>query len=174
MDDGPFTFDSKETVLVGCVFRAGNWLDGVLTRKITVDGLDCTEKIIEMCSRREELRVVMLDGVTFGGFNIADIHEIYKRTNVPVIVISRKIPDMGNIKKALSYLGDFEKRHSLIKKAGSVMRAGGIWFQCAGISRKDAEEIIRVSSTRSKIPEPIRAAHLIAAGIVKGESRGRA
>lgn len=174
VDDGPFTFDSKETVLVGCVFRAGLWLDCVLTRNIAVDGLDCTEKIIDMCSRRSELRVVMLDGITFAGFNIADIRRIYSGTGVPVIAVTRKMPDMAGIKKALSYLDDFEKRSMLIKKAGTVRKLGDIHYQSAGIDRKDAEEIIRISCTRSKIPEPVRVAHLIATAMVVGESHGRA
>jgi len=39
---------------------------------------------------------------------------------------------------------------------------------------EDAEEIIRLSTTRSAIPEPVRVAHLIAAGVVTGESKGNA
>jgi endonuclease V-like protein UPF0215 family len=39
---------------------------------------------------------------------------------------------------------------------------------------EDALEVVKLSSTRSAIPEPIRAAHLIAAGVTTGESRGSA
>jgi uncharacterized protein len=35
-------------------------------------------------------------------------------------------------------------------------------------------KIIRLSSTRGNIPEPLRVAHLIATGIILGESRGKA
>jgi hypothetical protein len=37
-----------------------------------------------------------------------------------------------------------------------------------------AARIIQITSTRSNIPEPLRVAHLIATGIVLGESRGKA
>ncbi|MCK4491950.1 MAG: DUF99 family protein, partial [Candidatus Altiarchaeales archaeon] len=47
-----------------------------------------------------------------------------------------------------------------------------IHIQYYGISFEDAEKIVRLSATRSLIPEPIRAAHLIASGFVLGESRG--
>jgi len=174
VDDGPFTFDSKETVLVGCVFRAGLWLDCVLAKKIIVDGLESTGLIIEMCAHHEELRVIMLDGITFAGFNVADIQRIYAETGIPVIAVTRKMPGMVGIKRALSYFDDFEKRSMLIKKAGTVRKVGDIYYQSAGIAQKDAEEIIKISCTRSKIPEPVRVAHLIATAMVAGESHGRA
>ena len=47
-------------------------------------------------------------------------------------------------------------------------------MQICGIERIDAEKIVKLSTTRSAIPEPLRVAHIIAAGIVNGESKGRA
>src|SRR3989344_402165 len=37
-----------------------------------------------------------------------------------------------------------------------------------------AKEILKIACTRSHIPEAVRLAHIIASGIVDGESRGRA
>jgi len=37
-----------------------------------------------------------------------------------------------------------------------------------------SEGCVKLSSTRSLIPEPIRVAHLIASGVALGESRGGA
>ena len=36
------------------------------------------------------------------------------------------------------------------------------------------KEFLKVTTVHSYIPEPLRIAHIIAAGLVKGESRGRA
>jgi len=47
-------------------------------------------------------------------------------------------------------------------------------MQIYGIEREDAEDIVKLSTTRSAIPEPVRVAHIIAAGIVTGESKGSA
>ncbi len=49
-----------------------------------------------------------------------------------------------------------------------------VYLQHCGIELEDAREIVRMSSTHSNIPEPLRAAHLIATGIVCGESTGKA
>jgi endonuclease V-like protein UPF0215 family len=49
-----------------------------------------------------------------------------------------------------------------------------IYIKCAGISLAEAKEIIKLSTIRGVVPEPIRVAHLIASGITRGESYGKA
>lgn len=181
IDDAPFTPHSREKVLiVGTVFRAGIWLDGVLSTHITVDGDDATEKIIEMVNfsrHKDQLGVIMLDGVTFGGFNVVDVQQIYELTGIPVIVVMRKIPDFKRIRRALKRFSDYIKRWNRILIAGKVylvQNSEDIFIQIQGISLEDAEKIVQLSSTRSSIPEPIRVAHLIASGVTTGESKGSA
>lgn len=182
IDDAPFLFKGRgRTLLIGTVFRAGKWLDGVLSTKIEIDGLDSTEKIIQMVNKtrhREQLRVIVLDGITFGGMNIVDIKKLYKETKLPVIVVNRKAPDFKAVKNAVSKFPDSKKRWALIKKAGKMqnlrIREHNIYIQTAGITLKDSKEIMKISSTRSHIPEALRASHLIARGIAWGESRGHA
>ncbi len=49
-----------------------------------------------------------------------------------------------------------------------------IYVKCAGISLAETKEIIKLSTIRGVIPEPIRVAHLIASGVTRGESYGKA
>ena len=42
-----------------------------------------------------------------------------------------------------------------------------------GIEVADAERVIRSLAVHGNVPEPLRAAHLIAGGIARGQSRGR-
>lgn len=181
VDDSPFpSHTNEEVLLVGTVFRAGNWLDGVLSTYICGDGTDGTEKITEMVMNSRnlgQLGVIMLDGITFGGFNLVNIRKIFESTGVPVIVIMRKIPNFERIKKALKRFDDWEKRWANVLEAGKVYKVDNpepIYMQIYGIEREDAEEIVRLSTTRSAIPEPLRVAHIIAAGVITGESRGSA
>ena len=181
VDDSPFpSHTNEEVMLVGTVFRAGNWLDGVLSTYIHGDGTDGTEKITEMVKNSRnlgQLGVIMLDGITFGGFNLVNIRMIFESTGVPVIVIMRKLPNFERIKKALKRFDDWEKRWANVLEAGKVYKVDNtesIYMQIYGIEREDAEDIVRLSTTRSAIPEPVRVAHIIAAGIVTGESKGSA
>jgi uncharacterized protein len=181
IDDSPFpTHTTDEVMLVGTIFRAGNWLDGVLSTHICGDGTDSTEKIVHMVKNSRnlgQLGVIMLDGITFGGFNVVNIQEIYKATNIPVIVVMRKIPNFEGIKNALKRFDDWEERWQNITGAGEVYKVPNpepVYIQVNGIEIDDAMEIVKISTTRSAIPEPLRVAHIIAAGIVTGESRGSA
>ncbi len=183
VDDAPFTPHANEQVmLVGTIFRAGNWLDAVISTHINIDGNDATDSIIEMVNKsrhQDQLGVMMLDGITFGGFNVVDINRVFQETGVPVIVIMRRNPDLSGIKKALKNFHDWEERWKHIVAAGKIYKISvhqheSIYIQTSGISKEDAEKIVILSTTRSAIPEPIRAAHIIAAGVTIGESKGNA
>lgn len=181
IDDGPFNPHHEGNVLlVGTIFRGGFWLDGVLTTYLEKDGTDATDQIIKMVNDSRhlgQLGVLMLDGITFGGFNVVNIQQIFEKTTVPVIVAMRKYPNFEKIKKALKNFPDWPERWKNVKKAGEVYPvddSGQLFIQISGISLKDALEIVKLSTTRSNIPEPIRTAHIIAAGVETGESRGNA
>ena len=174
---------SNSITIIGAVFRGGEWLDGVLRSEITRDGMDATDAIIEMVTSTkhyDQIRVIMLDGVTYAGFNPVDVVRIYEETNLPVIVIMRACPDFEKIETALKNLTQPEERLEIIRRAGRITRvvtkdaSNPIYIQCAGIDREDARRIVQLSSTRSNVPEPIRVAHLIATGVICGESRGKA
>jgi hypothetical protein len=180
-DDGPFEFKKKgKDVLIGVICRGGIAIDGLLKTEIEIDGLDATEKIIEktLKTKHKDLRVMMLDGITFAGFNTVDIKEVYRRTGLPVIVVNRKKPNFKKFISTLKKLPQSGKRLKCVENAGPVywtkVKNRRVCFQCSGIRKEDSEKIIKVTSTMSLIPEPLRIAHLIATGIVLGESVGRA
>lgn len=172
---------SDRIMIVGVVFRGGEWMDGVLRSEITRDGMDATDVIAGMVTgtrHYQQIRVIMLDGVTYGGFNVVDITELQRRTCLPVIVVMRSEPDMARIRDALQNLPAADKRWQSILNAGAIaeidVHEGSLYIQCAGIGITDASKIVQLATTHSHIPEPLRIAHLIATGIVCGESRGRA
>lgn len=181
IDDSPFPAHTTQPVMIiGTVFRAGEWLDGVLRTFIQGDGSDATRKIIDMVNstrHKDQLGVMMMDGVTFGGFNVINIQEIFQSTGIPVIVVMRRYPNFKKIKKALKRFNDWDKRWENMMNAGEIYtieNKENIYIQICGIDLDDAVDIIKRSTTRSAIPEPLRAAHLIAAGVVTGESKGSA
>jgi hypothetical protein len=182
LDDAHFDLrkDSK-AMIVGVVFRGGSYMDGVLRTDVTVDGTDATEKLISLVkkSKFKDIRVVMLDGLGFAGFNLVDLEKFFEETGLPVIAVVRDMPDFKSIEAALENLGNKEYYLSCINKAGKPNRVETqpgkyIYIQYNGISFTDARRIVQLSSTRSLIPEPLRVAHLIASGIILGESRGNA
>lgn len=183
IDDGAFVPRSKAMVpVIGVVFRGGKFFDGVLKTEVAVDGSDATAAIVKLINNsrhKQQLKVLMLDGITVGGFNVIDIKSLHAATNIPVIVVNRKKPDVKKVKRGLKHFEDFEKRWNAVKNAGKIKEfvvkdSRKIFYQVVGMDDSDAEEVVRLSCTRSYIPEPLRAAHLIATAVVKGESAGRA
>ncbi|MFQ6050672.1 MAG: DUF99 family protein [Candidatus Hydrothermarchaeota archaeon] len=179
-DDAPFTFDDKEVLVVGAVTRKHH-LDGVISTKVTVDGDDATERLTSLVlnSRHyEQIRVIMLKGITLGGFNIVDITELGEKTELPIIVVMRKKPDMESMKKALEQFDDAKKRWDRVKRAGNIFifnyKRSKIYLQSYGVSKEAAINLVKLSLYRGVVPEPIRLAHIIARGVTLGESMGRA
>ena len=181
IDDSPFNFNEKYSTIVGVVMRGGKYLEGVLSSQVTIDGLDATNICIDMIKatrHRKQLKAIMIDGIALGGFNIIDIKELFSETDLPVITITRDYPDFLKISKALEKnFNDWKKRLELMS-SGTLHKIetsySPIYVKCSGINIKEAKEIIKLSTIRGVIPEPIRVAHLIASGIKRGESYGKA
>jgi len=105
IDDSPFSFSDTYSRIVGVIMRGGIYIEGILSRKIKVDGNDGTDLCIDMVNKTK-----------------------HKKQLKSILIISIK----------------------------------------------EAKEIIKLSTIRGVIPEPIRVAHLIASGITRGESYGKA
>jgi len=181
IDDAPFSFQEKYSTVIGVVMRGGEYLECVLHSKVTIDGTEATTVCVQLVlgsRHKKQLKAIMLDGVCLGGFNVVDIDALSDSTNLPVITITRDKPDFIKIKKALQkHFVDWKDRWSILQR-GDLQRVttkhNPIYIKYCGLSLEEAEEIINISTIRGVIPEPIRVAHLIASGITRGESYGKA
>ena len=174
VDDSPFEKTQKEVLVVGTLFRGGSWLDGVLSTYIEKDGDDSTTKLTELINSskfKPQIQAIMVDGIAFGGFNIIDIEKLNQETGIPVIVIVRREPDIDLIERTLDKINMTDKK-KLIQKAGKPVKVNEVFVQFTGTTKEKVQELINITCTRSYIPEPVRVAHLISAGVIKGESRG--
>ena len=181
VDDGPFSFRQKKAIVIGVVMRANGYIEGVLKREINVDGIDSTDMIIDMIANtrhRNQIRVIMIDGIALGGFNVVDIDRIYTEESIPVITVTREKPNFDTILSTLKLkFEDWEERWSKIRNNQIFeveTKHKPVYISFRGISLEEAKEIIRISTIRGVIPEPLRVAHMIASGVVRGESYGKA
>ena len=139
VDDGKFTPHSNEQVpVVGVVFRGGYWLDGVMSTTITVDGLDATDRLFSMITKSphfRQLRVVVLNGITFGGFNVVDIQALNAQTGLPVIAVTQKKPNLTEVHAALNNLPEAEERWRRVLCAGKIVTLEATSGQKEGLRR---------------------------------------
>jgi endonuclease V-like protein UPF0215 family len=161
-----------QVLVVGVVFRGGCSIDGVMHTKIGIDGLDATEKIAEMINlspHRLQVRVVMLSGITFAGFNLVDIQKLHSATGLPIIALTHEKPDLDAIHSALRHLPLTDERWQIVLNAGKIHevtnKGAKFYMGLSGVSLADALAILDLTSTRGSYPEPLRVAHLIASGI---------
>lgn len=177
-DDAPFDRSHRGDVLVvGAVF-AGTRLDGVLSGKLRRDGANAT-RVLEGIVRRSrffpQIHAVLLQGITFAGFNVVDLPALHAALGVPVIAVLRRPPDFHAIRNALlDHVRGGARKWRLIQSAGPVEPIGPLFVQRAGISLADATTLLDALRLHSLVPEPLRVAHLIAGGVTRGESTGRA
>jgi uncharacterized protein len=203
-DDGPFPREHRGDVLLVGVVCSGTRVDGVVSGTIRRDGANAARAMIAAIRGSQfgqHLQAVMIQGIAVGGFNVVDIHGLSRALAVPVLVVTRRLPDMAAVKRALfadvpdarPRVAGAARKWQLIEAAGTMELLGPsrrslkrrdvtgvrggipkLWVQRAGLSLDEARKLVADTTLHGNIPEPLRLAHLIAGGITTGKSRGRA
>ncbi len=176
-DDAPSPRGHRGDVLVvGTVF-AGERLDGVLSCRVRRDGVNATRRLVQAITGSRfhpQLHAVLLQGIALAGFNVVDIHALAEAVSRPVLVVCRRRPDLAAMRRALlTRVPGGRRKWRLIERAGPMEPLEGVFVQRAGMEREAAACLLRRFALHGRIPEPLRTAHLIAAGVVLGESRSR-
>jgi endonuclease V-like protein UPF0215 family len=176
-DDAPFERSHRGNVLLVGTLYAGPRLVGVLSGKVRRDGVNSTRVIAGLVRGSRfwpQIHALLLQGIAVAGFNVVDIQQLNRDLGRPVLVVSRRQPNLVAIRRALlDHVPGGKRKWRLIEKAGPVEPVAGLHIQRAGLTAEQAKALIRLFATNGTIPEPLRAAHLIAGGIARGESRGR-
>ncbi|MFW6121974.1 MAG: DUF99 family protein [Petrotogales bacterium] len=172
VEDGSFdAFKRNGNALLCCTCMKRNIVIDVLFSWIKIDGIDATEKLLEIL-KNTETDVILLGGISYAGFNLIDAKKIYEITDIPLIIYSGKKPDTLSVKRALRLnFSDWELRWSIVKNLGRIYSfiskddCPPIYFEAIGIDKNDCESILRYSADLCRIPEPVRVASIIAKGI---------
>ncbi|MBA3045693.1 MAG: DUF99 family protein [Candidatus Thermoplasmatota archaeon] len=181
IDDGPFSFGEERATVVGVAMRLPGYVEGVMVTDVKIDGLDSTDRILEMLHKSrymDQVKLIILDGVAFGGFNVLDVNHIHERTGIPVATVTRDRPNYDEIRKALiKHFDDWQERLNMMTATDLEefeTEHTPIFVGRIGIEREKLAEILAASTAQGALPEALRVAHLIATAIARGESRGRA
>ncbi|MEM3718739.1 MAG: DUF99 family protein [Candidatus Bathyarchaeia archaeon] len=170
IEDGSFVKEVNKKALLSLVLFHGLKIEDARFAWIKVDGLDATSKVVKALDGWK-FDVVILAGVSFGGFNLIDPAVINDKLGKPIIVVSRTKPKNEAVKRALKrHFRDWEIRWKVFEKLGSVFKVKvdgrpPIFIETIGIDSDSASKLIRALSVYGKVPEPIRVARLIARGL---------
>ena len=172
-DDAPFLRRSVEQVAVAGVICADTRFEGMVWGQIQPDGWDVTDTLCQLLIGRKflpQLHLVLLDGISMGGFNVIDLPLLAERLQRPCITVMRRLPNLTAIDYAIRRLPDAEKRLQLIARAGEIYHYPPFYFQVQGADPKITAEVLKRLTDRGHVPEALRIAHLIASAVIKGES----
>ena len=178
IDDAPFIPHTEGTTRVfGVITRGNNRIEGIEQTNIEIDGVDATKKIGQMILKSnhcDQIRVILLNGITYGGFNVCDVDELEKITNKPVITVIEHKPNMESIKAALEKNQiDWETKWNIFEKAHIqeiIMKKDvkPLYVHYSdGLTLDIVKKILEKTIQISHIPECIRIAHLIGASFIK-------
>ncbi|MFW9934051.1 MAG: DUF99 family protein [Candidatus Thorarchaeota archaeon] len=178
VDDARFKRGRDEwTRLVGVIYRGGEWMEGCIQVPIRVDGEDVTSQLIQMVKSSThygQLRIIMTRDTIFGGVNVLDLPKLFAATQLPVIAVSDSRPDMTQVEKAFQKIDSIKWKDKLatlseagpIRKMESQPGRAPVYLQWEGLPFEQAAEVVQMTAVHSRIPEPIRVAHLIASSFV--------
>lgn len=156
---------------------SGLRLEALLRDRVRRDGGNTTSVLVRRLTGSRffpQLQLVMLQGIAMAGFNVLDLPELHRATGLPVLVLCRKPPDLAAIAKALlERVPGGKRKWRLIQAAPAIEPLAGLYGQRLGLSRQDAEAVIRDFAVHSLMPEPLRTAHLIASALAAKPSRHR-
>jgi uncharacterized protein len=167
--------DRKKTILVGIILR-NNYIEGVLSTRIAVDGTDSTDKIIKMIkgSRfKDQARILVFNGIALAGLNVINLKMLEKKLDVRIILINRRRQDAPQLIKAMNTFASMsrknvEDRIDIVREYSRVnpIKINGLFVQ-------SEMEQHHLKNFTDRAFEAIRIAHIIASGVSTGESKGR-
>ncbi|WP_111412147.1 DUF99 family protein [Billgrantia lactosivorans] len=176
-DDCPFPRRHRgDVAIVGTVY-SGQRLEGVLSGRVRRDGVNSTRELIRLVGGSRfaaHLQLVMLQGVALAGFNVVDAVRLHAELELPVLVVARRAPRQGAMRRALlERIPGGVRKWALVERLGEMEPLEGVYVQRVGLSLAEAAATLRATTPHGSVPEPLRVAHLIAGGMATGESSGR-
>ncbi len=165
IDDGAFEFEDSQTYLTGVVYRGTEFIEDIVATRVEVDGYDATEKVLELyrsCQNQTQIKALMVDGVSFAGFNVVDIHQVAAETGKPVIAVTSNRPDMESFRQTMERTGNRDESFDRLDEPEEVeLKDGTVYVQFAGTDLEDTGSYIENSTIHGLTPEPVRVAHMI-------------
>ncbi|BDP41330.1 UPF0215 protein [Deinococcus aetherius] len=159
----------------GTVF-ALHTLHGVVSGRVRRDGRGSTSelaRLVEASGAAEHPHLILLQGVALAGFNVVDARSLSASTDLPVLIVARRPPNLERIRAALlTRVPGGARKWRLIEALGPMEPCRGVFVQRVGLSLPEAETALAALTVSGRVPEPLRAAHLIAGGVTRGSSRG--
>ncbi|MCX8169305.1 MAG: DUF99 family protein [Candidatus Methanomethylicia archaeon] len=172
-EDGKIMKEKMDkTILVGIKIN-NTFIEDIFYKEIEIDGLNATEKVIEIVNEAKPIDLILLSGISYAGFNLIDSERIYEEFKIPLVIYTKKKPNNMDVLSALiKHFPDWRRRWNIIKRTLKASRGihqiklreneKPVYIETIGISVDEATRILRENTIWGRTPEPIRIAEIIA------------
>jgi endonuclease V-like protein UPF0215 family len=177
IDDAPFDKRQPQPVRIVAVLMEGNDLvEGMAVTEFPVDGGDATGFLSEWIKTMRweaALHGVVLGGITLAGLGLVDLEDLARRLGIPVLAVTRRATAKSGVGEALIAAGLADRLPIVQRSPPAIRVRPGLHLAFAGTDREHAIALIEATLLKSRMPEPLRLAHLIGGALARGQSRGR-
>ena len=172
VEGGSFSKSADRTTPAAFLLTEGIQPRRVIIKRVEVDGLDATERLMETIEElSREVDVVMSSSIPIAGFNLLDPKKVLERFGIPSVFVLGERPDQGAVRAALKkHFRDWKKRVAVIEGAGgfrelSLEGENPVLVECVGIEPAEAMRLVRRLTIFGRIPEPVRLARMVARAV---------
>ncbi|MDD1766473.1 MAG: DUF99 family protein [Candidatus Methanomethyliaceae archaeon] len=169
VEGGSFSKGVDKFALAAFLLTDGIQPKSLIIKRVEVDGLDATERLIETIEElNREVDVVISSSIPIAGFNLLDSKEVLKKFGIPSIFVLGERPDQGAVRAALKkHFIDWRKRIKIIEGIGEFHELPlegekAVLLECAGIKPAEAMRLVKRLTIFGRVPEPVRIARMVA------------
>jgi uncharacterized protein len=181
VEDGRFKTDLPknrrgETQLI-FVITLGFKIQKIVFRPVQVDGFNATSTLIQFVeNERRKPDLILLSSISYAGFNLIDIVQVYEQLKIPIIVANKEQPKEGAVESALlNNFPDWEQRLNIVEKAGKpdtfIVSGEKIYGHALGVKKEEANKILEKLTVLGKLPETLRIARILAHELIVEEKK---
>ena len=172
IDDAAFDFESETPFLTGVVYRGREFIEDIQCIEVDVDGEDATEKVldlIEKFSNQKQIKAVLLDGISLGGFNLVDLDEVSESSGLPVVAVTKNRPQREDFRKTMRRTGNYDEKFEDLDEPVEVeLEDGECFIQFSGCSGQEAVSFVKRNLIHGQVPESIRVADQVGRALNSG------
>lgn len=161
----------NKSIFAGAIIRNCYDIEDFFFSFSTLGGLDATDTVIEICKKlkREDVNLVLINGVIVSLYNIIDLNRIYREVKKPLIAVSYR--ESQGLEEILLDLPEGKKRVDIYRKNGertkiTLKNGFSIFIRSIGLKLEDAKYILNNCTKFGKTPEPIKIVKNLARGVL--------
>ncbi len=154
--------------------RADMIIDGFTFSRVTVGGMDATQKIIGMYEalERKDINILLLHGCVISWYNVVDLNHVVEAIGLPLVCVTYS--DSRGLETFFkeNFPEDWQQRTEVYKRNGprtplTLHTGHNVYTRSLNISREETSQLLNKFTLHGAVPEPLRIARILSRSLMK-------